>query len=217
MSRGPPQKIANHRNLSPIFACSDPLHPPIDAIAFLLRLRSKESAQNPSSSRFQSNTSIIPTTDRCSTLPTVPFDTMTRLSLPLTASLLAAGACSAFVPTIQTTTISTTSRATSSSSFLLAAKPKIFIDGEAGTTGLQVRDRLAARDDLEILSIPDDLRKDDATRKKLINEADAVILCELLACSDRMLIDDSSTVDTYDCLGFSSPCFFKKWRIECSF
>lgn len=62
-------------------------------------------------------------------------------------------------------------------SLLWAGKPKVFIDGEAGTTGLQVRDRLASREDLEIISIPDDLRKDEATRKKLINEADAVILC----------------------------------------
>lgn len=63
----------------------------------------------------------------------------------------------------------------------LAAK-KVFIDGEAGTTGLQVRDRLADREDLEILSAPADLRKDEATRKKLINEADAVILCECGSC-----------------------------------
>jgi N-acetyl-gamma-glutamyl-phosphate reductase len=57
-------------------------------------------------------------------------------------------------------------------------KYKVFIDGEAGTTGLQVRGRIEARDDLEIISAPDDLRKDEATRKKLINEADAVILCK---------------------------------------
>lgn len=59
------------------------------------------------------------------------------------------------------------------------AKKKVFIDGEAGTTGLQVRERLADRDDLEIISAPDELRKNEATRKKLINEADAVILCKL--------------------------------------
>lgn len=71
------------------------------------------------------------------------------------------------------------SRATSRDAFVsLSAKKKVFIDGEAGTTGLQVRDRLGTRDDLEIISIPDDLRKDEATRKKLINEADAVILCK---------------------------------------
>ena len=59
----------------------------------------------------------------------------------------------------------------------LYAKKKIFIDGEAGTTGLQVRDRLAKRDDLEIISIADELRKDVNERKRLINEADCVILC----------------------------------------
>ena len=63
--------------------------------------------------------------------------------------------------------------------FELDAKKKIFIDGEAGTTGLQVRDRLAGREDLEIISIADDLRKDAGERKRLINEADCVILCEL--------------------------------------
>jgi N-acetyl-gamma-glutamyl-phosphate reductase len=63
-------------------------------------------------------------------------------------------------------------------STVLYAKKKIFIDGEAGTTGLQVRGRIEARDDLEIISAPDELRKDEATRKKLINEADAVILCK---------------------------------------
>jgi hypothetical protein len=54
---------------------------------------------------------------------------------------------------------------------------KVFIDGEAGTTGIQVRERLSERDDLEIISPPSDLRKDEDTRKKFINEADAVILC----------------------------------------
>ena len=62
----------------------------------------------------------------------------------------------------------------------LSAKPKVFIDGEAGTTGLQVRNRLESRDDLEIISPPSDLRKDPDTRKKFVNEADAVILCKSL-------------------------------------
>ena len=65
----------------------------------------------------------------------------------------------------------------------LAAKKKIFIDGEAGTTGLQVRDRLAKRDDLEVISIADELRKDVNERKRLINEADCVILCEFCSSS----------------------------------
>jgi len=54
---------------------------------------------------------------------------------------------------------------------------KIFIDGEAGTTGLQIRERLAGRDDLVVLSIPGDKRKDIDTRAALLNEADVAILC----------------------------------------
>ena len=59
----------------------------------------------------------------------------------------------------------------------LNAAKKVFIDGEAGTTGLQVRDRLSSHDEIEIISPPFELRKDLETRKALINEADAVILC----------------------------------------
>ena len=60
---------------------------------------------------------------------------------------------------------------------LFAEKYKVFIDGEAGTTGIQVRGRLEKREDLEIISPPSDLRKDVDTRKKFINDADVVILC----------------------------------------
>lgn len=67
----------------------------------------------------------------------------------------------------------------------LLAKPQVFIDGEAGTTGLQVRDRLAKRDDLEIISIASELRKDEAERKRLINQADVVILCLPDAASEQ--------------------------------
>ncbi|EJK55151.1 hypothetical protein THAOC_25145, partial [Thalassiosira oceanica] len=96
--------------------------------------------------------------------------------------------------------------ASTSASDLQAAK-KIFIDGEAGTTGLQVRERLAKRDDLEILSIADDLRKDVAERKRLINEADCVILCLPDAASieaaamvenDRTVVIDASTAFRVD-------------------
>ena len=54
---------------------------------------------------------------------------------------------------------------------------KIFIDGEAGTTGLQIRERLAGRRDIEVLSIDPDKRKDQSERKRLLNAADVAILC----------------------------------------
>lgn len=54
---------------------------------------------------------------------------------------------------------------------------KIFIDGEAGTTGLQIRERLADRADIELISVDPDKRKDLAERKRLLNLADVAILC----------------------------------------
>src|SRR5262245_39439585 len=56
-------------------------------------------------------------------------------------------------------------------------KPKIFIDGEHGTTGLQIRTRLAARYDLDILSIPETDRRNVDTRASFLKEADIAILC----------------------------------------
>ncbi|WP_309086570.1 N-acetyl-gamma-glutamyl-phosphate reductase [Chelativorans sp.] len=54
---------------------------------------------------------------------------------------------------------------------------KIFIDGEHGTTGLQIRQRLAGRRDVDLLSIPVERRKDAAARAEYLNWADIAILC----------------------------------------
>ncbi|HEY3949026.1 N-acetyl-gamma-glutamyl-phosphate reductase [Phenylobacterium sp.] len=53
----------------------------------------------------------------------------------------------------------------------------VFIDGESGTTGLQIRERLASRGDLQILSIDPARRRDADARAELLNAADAVVLC----------------------------------------
>ena len=78
----------------------------------------------------------------------------------------------------------------------------VFIDGEAGTTGLQIRDRLANRADLEVLSIDPARRKDADARAELLNAADAVVLClpddasreaVSMITSDRVKVVDAST------------------------
>ena len=81
-------------------------------------------------------------------------------------------------------------------------KPKVYIDGKEGTTGLQIYDRLAGRQDIQLLTIDPDKRKDSAQRARLMNEADLVFLClpdqaareaVALVDNDRTRIIDAST------------------------
>ncbi len=54
---------------------------------------------------------------------------------------------------------------------------KVFIDGEVGTTGLQIKSRLEGRSDIELLSLPEETRKDAGARAEMLNSADVAILC----------------------------------------
>ena len=56
-------------------------------------------------------------------------------------------------------------------------KTKIFIDGSEGTTGLRIYERFQGRDDIELLHINPELRKDPNERKKMINASDITFLC----------------------------------------
>lgn len=87
------------------------------------------------------------------------------------------------------------------------SKPVIFIDGEAGTTGLQIRERLNGRDDLELVSIDPEKRKNADARAELLNQSDVAILClpdaaareasELVTNPNTVIIDASSAHRTH--------------------
>lgn len=73
---------------------------------------------------------------------------------------------------------------------------KVFIDGEAGTTGLRIRERLAARTDIELVTLPEALRKDAAARKAALNAADIAFLClpDAAAVEAVSMIENPDTV-----------------------
>ncbi len=79
---------------------------------------------------------------------------------------------------------------------------KVFIDGSAGTTGLRIHERLSARADLELLILPDEVRKDPAARQEMLHTADVAFLClpdaaaveaVALAGDSKVAIIDTST------------------------
>lgn len=94
-------------------------------------------------------------------------------------------------------------------------KTKVYIDGQSGTTGLQIYDRIGARDDLELLRIAEDKRHDIKERKKFLNEADIVFLClpdegareavSLIDNPDVRVIDASTAHRTSDGWTYGYP------------
>ena len=78
----------------------------------------------------------------------------------------------------------------------------VFIDGGAGTTGLEIRTRLADRAEFSLITLPDDQRKDPAARRDAINDCDVAILClpddaardaAAMIANDRTCVIDAST------------------------
>ena len=92
---------------------------------------------------------------------------------------------------------------------------KVFIDGSAGTTGLRIYERLSARDDIELLSIPEEARKDPAVKRDCLNAADAAFLClpdaaakeavTLVTSPDTVVIDTSTAHRTDDGFVYGFP------------
>ena len=94
-------------------------------------------------------------------------------------------------------------------------KKKIFIDGKAGTTGLRIEERLSGRDDVEIIALPEQLRKDSEARRKMLNEADVVFLClpddaareavSMIENPNTVVIDTSTAHRTLDSFAYGFP------------
>ena len=100
---------------------------------------------------------------------------------------------------------------------------KVFIDGSAGTTGLRIHERLAARKDLELLTLSEDSRKDPAARREMLRSADVAFLClpdaaaieavELAGDSSVRIIDTSTAHRTNPAWAYGFPELNRKEQI----
>ncbi len=103
-------------------------------------------------------------------------------------------------------------------------KTKVYIDGQSGTTGLQIYDRIGSREDLELLRIDEEKRHDLEERKKFLNEADIVFLClpdagaieavSLIENPDVRVIDASTAHRTADGWTYGFPELSAEQRAE---
>jgi N-acetyl-gamma-glutamyl-phosphate reductase len=101
-------------------------------------------------------------------------------------------------------------------------KPKIFVDGQEGTTGLKIHEYLAVRSDVDVLKIDGEKRKDTAERKRLLNAADVVFLClpdaaskeavSLIENPRTKVIDASTAFRTDDNWAYGLPELSKNYR-----
>lgn len=92
---------------------------------------------------------------------------------------------------------------------------KVFIDGSAGTTGLRIRERLSARPDLSLITLPEELRKDPSARADALNTADVAFLClpdaaaveavSLLGSDSTVIIDTSTAHRTAEGWAYGFP------------
>lgn len=77
---------------------------------------------------------------------------------------------------------------------------KVFIDGSAGTTGLRIHERLSQRSDIELITLPDELRKDNDAKKEAFSKADVVFLCLPDAAAREAVTlvntDNTAVIDT---------------------
>ncbi|MCR5494580.1 MAG: N-acetyl-gamma-glutamyl-phosphate reductase [Treponema sp.] len=99
---------------------------------------------------------------------------------------------------------------------------KVFIDGKEGTTGLKIFERFAKRNDLEILQIDDEKRKDPVEKAKMINASDYTFLClpdaaaiesaELCTNPDTVIIDASTAHRTNPDWAYGFPELDKSFR-----